>query len=81
MVDFRSAKYTVSSQDAYNNFNMADVMVFHDGITATASQTATAGVANVVVFSATTASGNVQVLASSALSGASLKLYKLYFPI
>lgn len=81
MADFRSAKYTVTAQAANGDLNMSEVMVMHNGITSTATQTATAGVANVVAYSTTTAAGNVKVMAQATLSGASLKLYKLYFPI
>jgi hypothetical protein len=81
MVDYRSAKYTVTAQAANGDLNMSEVMVMHDGITSTATQTATAGTANVVAYTTTVAAGNVRLLAQSALSGASLKLYKLYFPL
>jgi hypothetical protein len=81
MSDFRSAKYTVTAQAANGDLNMSEVMVMHNGITASATQTASAGVANVVVITATSAAGNVQVMAQSALSGALLTLYKLYFPL
>jgi hypothetical protein len=81
MIDYRSAKYTVTAQAANGDLNMSEVMVMHNGVTAQATQTVTTGVANVVSYTTTVTAGNVQLLVQSALSGASLKLYKLYFPI
>jgi hypothetical protein len=80
MADFRSAKYTVSAMAANGNVLMSDVMVIHNGITVSFSA-ASAGDETVATFAAVTAAGNVRVTASSIANGASLKIYKLYFPI
>lgn len=80
MSEFRSAKYTVSAQAANGDLLMSDVMVIHNGITATCGASSV-GTYSVATYTANTAGGNVQVKVQTIASGASLKIYKLYFPI
>jgi hypothetical protein len=80
MVDYRSAKYTVSAMAANGTVIMSEVMVIHNGITVEFNAVS-AGIDSAAVYSAVTANGNVRLLVSTTLNGAELKLYKLYFPI
>jgi hypothetical protein len=95
MTDFRSAKYTITAQAANGDLTMSEVMVMHNGITSTVTETVTVSTifsagtpptvitssTGIITYTTTVAAGSVRLLAQSALSGASLKLYKLYFPV